>query len=171
MEQALRCQDACKAYAYGLLRDWHLAEDTVQEAVIVVMQKWATFRPGTSMYAWMRTIVRNKALQRVRARQRNVPLPGEELMRAVDRTLEEHFDEAFAERQRRMLPVLQACLARLGARYARLLERFYLDSASYRDLARAYRVGVEAIRKSLYRARKAVRDCTLKRWAELEAAE
>ena len=55
------------AYARALLGNYAAAEDTVQEAMLVVGQKYDHFEEGTSIVASCRSIVRFEVL---RARQR-----------------------------------------------------------------------------------------------------
>ena len=46
------------------------ADDVVQEAALVGLRKWSTFRAGTNFTAWMAEIVRNIALNERRKTQR-----------------------------------------------------------------------------------------------------
>lgn len=48
------------------------ADDVLQEAAIIGLQKVGTFQPGTSFRAWMGAIVRNVALNRRRALRRDI---------------------------------------------------------------------------------------------------
>lgn len=50
VKSAFRYRNALLSHAFAMLRGWSLAEDTVQDAFIVVMNKWTDFRPGTSLY-------------------------------------------------------------------------------------------------------------------------
>jgi len=56
--------------AVGILRDRELAEDAVQEATLIGLQKRGQFEPGTSFSAWMGQMVRNVALNIARKEQR-----------------------------------------------------------------------------------------------------
>src|ERR1043165_4952124 len=62
LRSAFKYQDALVSYAYGLLQDWALAQDAVQEAFIVLQKKHAEFRAGANVFAWVRQIVRFEAL-------------------------------------------------------------------------------------------------------------
>ena len=60
------------------LRSWHAAEDVVQEALIKVWQRCATFKGPGEPHAWVRQIVRNTLLDRLRVRRPETPLHNEE---------------------------------------------------------------------------------------------
>ena len=70
LRSAFKYQDALVSYAYGLLQDWALAQDAVQEAFIVLQKKHAEYRPDANVYTWARQIVRFEALNILRSRQR-----------------------------------------------------------------------------------------------------
>lgn len=60
------------------LRSWQAAEDVVQEGMIKVWQRCATFRGPADPLAWIRQIVRNTLIDAVRARPPEQPLQDEE---------------------------------------------------------------------------------------------
>lgn len=71
--------------AAGVLGDRTLAQDVVQQAAVVGLERLATFDPETSFVAWMVQIVRNLALNesRKRARRATAPMDGS----AMDATM------------------------------------------------------------------------------------
>ncbi|GMU33049.1 MAG: RNA polymerase sigma factor [Planctomycetia bacterium] len=62
--------------AVGIVGDRSLAEDVVQEAAIIGLEKFSQFQDGTSFPAWMGQIVRHVALNSMRKenRRRTSPL-------------------------------------------------------------------------------------------------
>lgn len=63
-------------YRDGLrtLRDHDAARDVVQETFIKVWRRCATFRGESELLPWIKTILRNAALARLRQPQREVPM-------------------------------------------------------------------------------------------------
>lgn len=170
MKAALKHQAALVAYAYGWVRDYHLADDVVQEALLVMMKKWTDFQPGTSVFAFARAIVRFKALEAVRARaRREVTLEDEQLQAAIDKTLDEQLDEDSSDVQSRMVHALQECLERLTRRAADLVTGFYRDNKSYRELSQIHSLNMEALKKALYRHRRTLEQCAERKVREWEA--
>jgi len=71
------------------LRGWHAGQDVVQDAMIKVWQRCATFRGAADPIAWIRQIVRNAIIDAVRARRPDQALEGDdgELTPAVLRSV------------------------------------------------------------------------------------
>jgi len=163
---AFQHRDALLSYAFALLRDWVKAEDVVQDAFIVVMNKWAEFRPGTSLFLWVRQIVHFKALEAARARRMS-PVE-EELLARVAASMQRGLDEEIAHRQLLRRQALQRCMAHLDARSAGLLAGFYTESLSCESLAQLHRRSVNAVRLALSRLRKQLHDCVLRQMPAME---
>ncbi len=56
--------------AAGTLGNSHLAEDAIQEAALIALQKIDQFKPGTNFTAWMGQMVRHVALNTARKERR-----------------------------------------------------------------------------------------------------
>ena len=163
---AFQHRDALLSYAFALLRDWVKAEDVVQDAFIVVMNKWAEFRAGTSLFLWVRQIVHFKALEAARARKMSTV--EEELLVRVAASMQRGLDEEIAHRQLLRRQALQRCMSHLDAKSAGLLSGFYTESLSCESLAQAHRRSVNAVRLALSRLRKQLHDCVLRQMPALE---
>ena len=70
--------------ANRLLRDRHLAEDCVQEAFISALAKLDQFAGRASFSAWLRRIVINQALMKLRSRKRMNEQPIDPLLPEFD---------------------------------------------------------------------------------------
>lgn len=159
VKEAFRLRDALMTYSFGLLRDWPRAEDVVQDAFIVVMNRWEEFRPGTSMFLWVRQIVHNKAMEALRLRTRGGSALEKELLAQVAASLESSVDEEIADRQRLKRQALERCMSSLNSRAVGLLAGFYGHSHSCQALAENQHRSVNAVRLSLSRLRKQLQDC------------
>lgn len=169
LRSAFKYQDALVSYAYGLLQDWALAQDAVQEAFIVLQKKHAEFRPDANVYTWARQIVRFEALNILRSRQREACFIDDELFSLVDQQFERHLDlDAIGALESRKA-ALQHCMSRLDGESVSLLLGFYKDALSCDKLAEAQRKSVNAIRLSLSRIRTKLRECVERQLALAEA--
>ncbi|MBI3858161.1 MAG: sigma-70 family RNA polymerase sigma factor [Planctomycetes bacterium] len=164
---AFRHREALLSYAFALLRDWVKAEDVVQDSFIVVMNKWAEFRPGTSLFLWVRQIVHFKSLEAARAKKLT-PVE-EELLACVAASMQRGLDEKIADLQRLRRQALQRCISHLDPRSAGLLSGFYAESLSCESLAQLHRRSVNAVRLSLSRLRKQLHDCVRRQLPAMEA--
>lgn len=156
LKAALSCQPALVAYAYSMLSNYPAAQDVVQDALVVVTQKYDEFEEGTSMLAWCRTIVRLQALAYIRkhAREQSVE----------DRILHEAMDAAFATHQttsdsQMWLNGLRDCLAELSGRSRDLIRLRYEQNAAYSQIGDALGMTLEAVRKSLFRTKQRLASC------------
>lgn len=165
---AFKYQDALTSYAYGLLQDWSLAQDAVQETFIVLQKKHAEFRPGANVFTWARQILRFEALNLLRSRRREACFGDEELFALVEQQFEKHLDaEAVAALEARKA-ALQQCMAQLDADSLSLLLGFYKDAFSCERLGELHRKSVNAVRLSLSRLRAKLRECVRRRMALAE---
>ncbi|HVR87859.1 MAG TPA: sigma-70 family RNA polymerase sigma factor, partial [Planctomycetota bacterium] len=90
IKSAFRYQEALQAFAFGLLRDWALAEDVVQDAFIIVMNQWEDYEPGTSLFSWIRQIVHHKAMEARRSRTRQLQLSDGALFARIGAALDRY---------------------------------------------------------------------------------
>src|SRR5260221_10385754 len=102
---AFQHREALLSYAFALLRDWVKAEDIVQDAFIVVMNKWAEFRPGSSLFLWVRQIVHFKALEA--ARTKKMTTVEDELLARVAAVMDRGIDAEITAKQRLRRHALQ----------------------------------------------------------------
>ncbi len=168
---AFRYRDALMSYAFGILRDWSRAEDVVQDAYIIVMNQWEDFRPGTSLYYWVRQIVFNKSMETVRARSRERSGMDETVLSLVSDVIGKYFDEREADQQRVMRRALEQCMERLDRRSVSLLKGFYARSLPCEMLANLQKRSVNAIRLALSRLRKQLHECMTRRIPAMETDE
>ena len=70
--------DRLYAFALRLARDPDLAADAVQEAFMTALRKFDTFRGESSIATWLHRIVYTKAVDLIRQRGKETPLPEDE---------------------------------------------------------------------------------------------
>ena len=128
-----RHASALWSLAAAILGDRNQAEDVLQEACVIALQKLETFRPGSHFQAWMGQVVRYVALNHQRKRApvpiSSIPEPQGERAdqaewqhaptEAPDGALAElvelhpdqhHFDDRVVAALRLLTPVARACL-------------------------------------------------------------
>ena len=158
--------------AAAILGDRSHADDVLQEACVIALQKLDSFQPGTSFQAWMGQVVRYVALNHQRKRN-PVPLTsisGEEsptdeaewapaltaAKQPADGALEQlvalhpdqpHFDDRVVAALRLLSPIARACLI------LRSVERI-----EYRELARMLGIPEGTAMSHVHRARNVLRN-------------
>jgi RNA polymerase sigma-70 factor (ECF subfamily) len=138
----------------GHLRPWFArnlfdggadAEDLVQETLIAIHAKRATWDPSRSFTAWAWTIARHKLVDYLRSRGRRPTRPIEEAeMLFADHTVEDGATRADLGR----------CLSALPARQRRLIEDVRLKGLSVAEAAERHGYTLTAAKVSLHRSLK-----------------
>lgn len=150
------------AYAFGLLRDAHAAEDVLQE---VWLRLAAEVEKGTvfeNQSAWCRGVARN-LIRRHWEKQQNAKVIADS---SVLDTFLERVDLAFAEAEQRSEDrwferrlALQNCVDKLPEHSRRLLSLRYEDRLSLEEIARAMDRSFASVTKALYRLRQSLLTC------------
>lgn len=150
------------AYALTCSRDPHLAEDIVQETLLIATRKRAMYVQESDFGLWLVSIARNVWFrEREKAgtrRRRFVPQPVEELaIELVDVPAESWDREAAA---------LRRCVERLGDEDRDLLQRHFTDDEGYDEVAKAMRRTLSWVKVRMHRLRKALLVCVQRQIGE-----
>ncbi len=153
-QEALLQRAAKLAYA----RAWKLtasddrAQDAAQDALVSVLRALPQLRVPTAFLAWLRTIVDNAvAAQGLRrSRQREEPL-------SVAHDLPDPESTADAAEQQAMIGQVRRAMAMLPSRDRVVVELFYFESMSCRQVAEFLYLTTDAVKMILHRARTRLR--------------
>lgn len=146
------------AYVLGLVRDPVLAEDIAQQAFVIGFRKLDTLRNKEAFAAWLRSIARHIALAELRRRQREVAWDDTTLqgMEDVFQVLDQpKADETWEDRSH----ALEECFKRLPDKMREVCHWHYFEDQPLREITERMRIGLDAIKKRLERARDALRTC------------
>ena len=135
------------------LRDVDLAEDAVQEAFVVALDRWPRDSVPANPGAWVLTVARNRALDRLR-RERRGAEKLEELARTLPADEEDEVDEIPDERLSLVFMCCHPALA-LEARVALTLR--LLGGLTTAEIARAFLVPEATMAQRLVRAKRKIR--------------
>jgi RNA polymerase sigma-70 factor (ECF subfamily) len=124
-------------------RERELAEDTVQEAYMRALAHWRRNGQPREPLAWLKTVARNLLISHYRRIQ---PRSLQEL------DLDIESDDWIPDNQNDKA-ALYMCLSKLSSRNSRLLEAFYFEEKSIRDIAAASGLSERAVEGRLRRAR------------------
>ena len=134
-----------RAFAISLCGNVDQADDLVQDAILRGLTNINSFEPGTSMRAWLFTILRNQFHTSFRKRKREVEDP-DGIMAGMLSTLPEqhgHLD----------LGDLQLALAKLSHEQREVLLLVGAEGLSYEETARICGTVVGTIKSRMNRAR------------------
>lgn len=148
------------AYAQALARRGDVAEDLVQEALLVTHRDLSRFDASRDFGAWVRGIIRLKYLEWTRTHRMS------QLSEAqLDAVEAEHrrWDQAAEEGRGEALSALRACREGLGEHVVRTIDLFYSEHRSCAQIAALTGSSEVVVRKRLQRAREALGECLKKR--------
>lgn len=163
LKEAFRYREALLTHAFAMMREWGAAEDCVQDAFLVVVEKYEEFREGSSVYAWVRQIVHYKAMEALRRRAKEVPKEEDDLQKAVQDVLMERLDEEKADSQAERWRALEHCMSQLDKLPLDLLMGFYWKMETCETLAGIHHRTANSIRLILSRVRKKIEACVKQR--------
>jgi RNA polymerase sigma-70 factor (ECF subfamily) len=103
-------------YLNAIVRDLHVAEDLLQEALMLAMRQ--RFEHADHARGWIRLTARNLAMNELRRRQRRHTA----LSDAVLDALEPNWDEEAASARTQRLAELRACYGKLSANARQLID-------------------------------------------------
>lgn len=139
--------------ARALLDDAALAEDAVQEAFVLALERVEQVRSAAALGAWFRQIVRSRC-HRVLRRIRPVPTAPEALPGAADDgpDAEQAIDRAQSS------AAVRAAVAALPAIGRRETELYYFEERSQTEIAALLGVPTGTVKRRLHTARGRLRD-------------
>lgn len=147
--QVLEQLPALRRYARALAGDAWAADDLVQDTLERACAKWALWRAGSDLRAWLFTLMHNLYLnQRRGARGAAASVSLEDA---------EHELPPAAGPGGEALD-LERCLARLPAEQRAVLLLVTLEDMAYQDVARVLQVPVGTVMSRLSRARSRLRE-------------
>jgi RNA polymerase sigma factor (sigma-70 family) len=163
VEAAFREQRAqVLAALVGHLRDFELAEDVLQEAFAIALERWPRDGAPASPGAWLYSVARNRAVDRLR-RQRTGQQKLEELgMRTEPTAMIDPLPDALAELGDERLSLLFTCChpaLALEARVALTLQA--VGGLTAAEIARAFLVPDTTMAQRLVRAKRKIRDAAI----------
>jgi len=145
------------------LGDFDLAEDAVQDAFAVALERWPREGVPANPGAWITTVARNKALDRIR-REANLTRKRESLARlaeleprhapAADAALGE--DDGYPDERLRL--IFTCCHPALALQSRVALTLRTLGGLTTAEIARAFLSSEEAMSQRLVRAKRKIRD-------------
>jgi RNA polymerase sigma-70 factor len=145
-----------RAYALAMVRKAEEAEDIVQDAFVTAYQNLAKFDTKRDFGMWLRGIIRNKYLERLRSQQHTTL--DNSILEIIENNHRE-WDHALEESNHDALVALRQCIDRLGGASKRTVELYYLERFACQDVAAQLETSETAVKKRLQRAREDLGRC------------
>lgn len=150
----LENQDMLAGYVYMQIRDFHDAEDVIQEVARSAAGSFDQYDPARPFGPWLIAIAKRRVVDYWRRQGRSpLTLTDQAMQQIADAHLQlsENRDERF--------DALRACLSRLSDRHRHAIELRYSQALSPEQIAKRVGASTTAINALIYRVRKALAAC------------
>jgi RNA polymerase sigma-70 factor (ECF subfamily) len=160
----MKAQPSVSAFVHSMVRDYHAAEDILQEVAVVLARKFAEYDETRPFVAWAIGIAKNKVRSAWGRQARSPLLFDPEVTEKVATACEEMAPELDS----RTL-ALRHCLESIVGRSRRILGLRYEQGMKPRDIATRLGMNGNAVRAVLFRIRESLRRCIRERLSGQEA--
>jgi len=158
-ETFAREADRILASLIGTVRDFELAEDALQDALLVALERWPIDGIPRNPGAWMMATARHKAIDRLRRESTLARKAAmlETLLELEEQRGEEEMDEASIPDERLKL-IFTCCHPALALEAQVALTLHTLGGLSTPEIASAFLVPLPTMAQRLVRAKRKIRD-------------
>ena len=153
-EMIARHRDELYAYILAIVRNCDDADDLFQSVCLVLWNKFVSFVPGSSFFAWARQTAKIEVRYFLRCR----PSPNHVSEELLDTLAEEVLDSRLDVAES-YLEALQRCRTKLNAADEELLELRYVEDLGSRDIADRVERPQQSVCQSLKRVRRWLLEC------------
>ena len=136
-----------RAFARSLAREPHLADDLVQDTVLLALRAEARFTPGTNLEAWLFAILRNHFRTTVGRRRRRVEVVPE------DEELERAWWVPAAQEAALDVRAFRSVFSQLKPEYREVLVLWAVHGFTYERIAAVTGCEVGTVKSRMNRAR------------------
>ncbi|MEM9345477.1 MAG: sigma-70 family RNA polymerase sigma factor [Planctomycetota bacterium] len=150
----LENHDMLAAYVYMRVRDFHDAEDVIQEVARHAAGSFDQYDTAQPFGGWLIGIAKRRIADYFRKHGRSPVSLSDE---AMDELADAHLDLTKTKDIR--FDAMQACLARLSDRHRRAIDLRYGQALSPDVIAKRVGATTTAVNAMIYRIRKALADC------------
>jgi RNA polymerase sigma-70 factor (ECF subfamily) len=153
-----------RAVLAAMIPDSALIPDLTQEVFVITYQKLGTFKAGTNFNAWIKTITRNVAQNERRKWYRRQEMQERLKIEAeAEQQIGENIDAFVDSLPEETLDALRDCVGGLQGKTRALVDGYYYDGCSIKQVSEILQVSASAAKVALHRARAAVSKCLQKK--------
>lgn len=143
-----------RRYVMASIRDYHQAEDVLQQAALVLWKKFDQYNAAQSFVSWAMGVTRNELLHSSRSSARQPAILSTEVVAQIEARLEARQPEL--DRRRRHL---ETCLEKLPAPTRQALQLRYRQECSDEGIAERLERQINAVRILISRGRQKLAEC------------
>lgn len=155
---------------YCLIQDHGITEDILQEAFLKITKGAPNLKQQTFIKSWVRQVTRNTAIDWLRKhKKKNKEIASLEVLIEKNQLTLEQVSVASEVERRSRSKALANALSKIKPEYRRLLQMFYWEDKSYKELCVELQITESVLTQRLFRARKKLLHYFLREWADEDA--
>ena len=135
-------------FACQIIKDYHMAEDIVQECFAKIYLARSRYKPTFTFKTYLFTVIRNQSIDYIRKREKSSAVEWDEAGNVGD---VQHVEEALVEEEEKRN--LYMHIRNLKADQKQLLYLYAIEDLSYREIARITGQSVGQVKIKLFRCR------------------
>lgn len=159
----VRAQPSVSTYIWSAIRDFHAAEDILQDVAEDAAKSFSRYDSAKPFLAWVMGIARFKVIDYYRKNDRDAHIFDSEVLEHLSTAFEAVFPESSPRQE-----ALERCVEKLPPKSRRLLEMRYEMEMKPAKIAEQVGTTSGSIRVLLTRVRTALGDCVEKRLKQAE---
>lgn len=145
-----RYQRKLLGFAVYIVRDRELAQDVVQESLILLYKTIDRVDTSKKFSSYLYAMTRNSAISALRRQKHTITLEDIAHLPAL-----ESVDEQYIKKEKKTW--IRAALRELDAKYHKVISLYYFEDLSYEEISKRMHLPVNTIRTHLRRAKAALR--------------
>jgi RNA polymerase sigma-70 factor (ECF subfamily) len=159
VKRFLENRDVILSFIFALTRNYDAAEEIFQNVAVAILQEADRATNVGNFLGWAREVARHRVADyyRQQARRTAMEQPSGVMIEVIAQAFAEN--EIAAEANHLRMKSLLECLERLTGRSREVIEGFYRDRKSIKDLAANLEWKDSSVKVALSRARKILADC------------
>lgn len=145
---------------YGLVCNYHDAQDLTQEVFVKVYQKLTTFNENSTLIYWMSRIARNHCLNFLRRKSLIRFISMEWLFSEKHQDFQDHSTLSSVEEnyeQKERLDHMTHALSRLSYQQRELIVLSEIDEMAYKDISQLLKIPMGTVKSRLSRSKQALK--------------
>lgn len=143
--------DTLTRYAYCYLCDSAAAEDVMEETIATLIVKRKHFHDAAHFHAYLYKVARNKSIDYLRRRRKQIPLEDIEELITSD-----NLEESVMRKERNR--TIYICMQKLPAQYREALYLSYFEGLSTEEVCRIMKKNTKQVYNLLSRAKAALKE-------------
>ena len=147
--------DTLTRYAYCYLNDASAAEDVMEETFATLIVKRKHFHDASHFHAYLYKVARNKSIDYLRRRGKQIPLEDIEELITSD-----GLEDSVMKKERNQN--IYICMQRLPAQYREVLYLTFFEGLTTEEVCRIMKKNTKQVYNLLARAKAALKDIFLK---------